>query len=89
MTEEKLPPTVEMRLDRSVRELLLERLDQHIWDLYAGVRIAKFPEDLRVYEHLLWASRTNVVIEIGTNYGGSALWFGSVCAPSTPTGALM
>jgi cephalosporin hydroxylase len=75
MTEEKLPPTVEMRLDRTVRELLLERLDQHIWDLYAGVRIAKFPEDLRVYEHLLWASRTNVVIEIGTNYGGSALWF--------------
>jgi len=35
----------------------------------------KFPEDLRVYEELLWDSRANVVIELGTQFGGSALWF--------------
>jgi cephalosporin hydroxylase len=39
------------------------------------VRISKFPEDLRVYEHLMWADRTNVVIELGSDCGGSALWF--------------
>jgi cephalosporin hydroxylase len=35
----------------------------------------KFPEDLRVYEHLLWLARANVVIELGSHRGGSALWF--------------
>lgn len=44
-------------------------------DRYAGVPISKFPEDLRVYEHLLWASRADVVIELGAQFGGSALWF--------------
>jgi cephalosporin hydroxylase len=48
---------------------------QHILDSYAGVPLSKFPEDLRVYEHLLWAARANVVIEIGAQWGGSALWF--------------
>ncbi len=39
-----------------------------------GVPLLKFPEDLRVYEHLLWESGANVVIELGTKHGGSALW---------------
>ena len=37
--------------------------------------LSKFPEDLRVYEHLLWESSADVVIEIGAEHGGSALWF--------------
>ncbi len=37
--------------------------------------MSKFPEDLRVYEHLLWADRPDTVIEIGTQHGGAALWF--------------
>ncbi len=53
----------------------MERVARHKQDSYAGVRLAKFPEDLRVYEHLIWASKPNVVIEIGTLRGGSALWF--------------
>src|SRR4051812_10601428 len=51
------------------------RIGQHTQDSYAGVPMIKFPEDLRVYEHLLWESRCDVVIEIGCRYGGSALWF--------------
>ena len=39
------------------------------------MRLSKFPEDLRVYEHLLWASRADVVVELGAQFGGSALWF--------------
>jgi len=35
----------------------------------------KFPEDLRVYEHLLWLDGPDTVIELGTHLGGSALWF--------------
>lgn len=51
------------------------RLVQHTDDWYAGLRMLKFPEDLRIYEHLLWISAPQVVVEIGTRHGGSALWF--------------
>ena len=50
-------------------------LAQHTSDTYAGVALAKFPEDLRVYEHLLWLQAPDTVIEVGTQFGGSALWF--------------
>ena len=51
------------------------RGEQSQRDSYAGVRLVKFPEDLRVYEHLIWNSSTSCVIELGTQEGGSALWF--------------
>jgi cephalosporin hydroxylase len=70
-----LPPRVEIALSDTVRTYWLERVDQHLRDSYLGITLQKFPEDLRVYEHLLWESRANVVIELGTKYGGSALWF--------------
>ena len=40
-----------------------------------GLPLVKFAEDLRTYERLLWSARVDVVIEIGTFVGGSALWF--------------
>jgi cephalosporin hydroxylase len=66
---------IEDRLEQSLREYWLERVRGHLQDSYVGVPISKFPEDLRVYEQLLWESRANVVIELGTWHGGSALWF--------------
>jgi cephalosporin hydroxylase len=72
---EGLPPPVEAPLSETVREYWLDRVRQHTSDRYAGMPLSKFPEDLRVYEHLLWASRANVVIELGLERGGSALWF--------------
>ncbi|GAC1437821.1 MAG: hypothetical protein NVSMB51_12720 [Solirubrobacteraceae bacterium] len=62
-------------LDAPAREMLRARLRQHTTDRYAGIPLSKFPEDLRVYEQLLWMTRANTVIEIGTASGGSALWF--------------
>lgn len=70
-----LPPYVPRDLSASVREYWLQRAAQHTHDWYAGIPMWKFPEDLRVYEHLLWAARASVVIEIGVAYGGSTLWF--------------
>ena len=70
-----LPPPVRTNLHESVREYWLKRVDQHTRDSYAGLFMSKFPEDLRVYEHLIWESKPNVVVEIGTQHGGSALWF--------------
>jgi cephalosporin hydroxylase len=71
----EFPRPTPLDLQATVREYWLERVSRHRQDIYAGVRLAKFPEDLRVYEHLIWASKPNVVIEIGTLRGGSALWF--------------
>jgi cephalosporin hydroxylase len=71
-----LPPNVEVTPTRGeLREYWLARAAQHTQDSYAGVPLSKFPEDLRVYEHLLWESAANVVIELGAWCGASALWF--------------
>jgi cephalosporin hydroxylase len=70
------PPTVTVRLtEGTLRDYWLARAGQHTADSYADVPLSKFPEDLRTYEHLLWADRPDTVIEIGTQAGGSALWF--------------
>lgn len=73
--EVDLPPRVSISLEDSCLSYLRDRLRQVMFESYAGVPLGKFPEDLRMYEHLLWASRANVVLEIGCNQGGSALWF--------------
>lgn len=73
--EAGLPASVTVDLKATARQFWLARAAQHTTDSYAGVRMEKFPEDLRTYEHLLWQTRANVVIEIGTRFGGSALWF--------------
>jgi cephalosporin hydroxylase len=69
------PPPVEFDLARSSKDYWDDRVRQHTRDSYAGVGLAKFPEDLRAYEHIMWSQRPNVVIEIGTSFGASALWF--------------
>ena len=53
----------------------LDRVALHTSDSYAGIPLSKFPEDLRLYEHILWARRPQVVIEIGIQHGASSLWF--------------
>lgn len=70
-----LPPQITVNLAQDVRSYWLGRVLQHTNDYYAGVQFSKFPEDLRIYEHLLWADRPDTVIEVGTQYGASALWF--------------
>jgi cephalosporin hydroxylase len=70
-----LPPKVAVGRGDRVAQLWASRVTQSVRDAYAGVPISKMPEDLRVYEHLLWQSAPRVVIELGADYGGSALWF--------------
>lgn len=69
------PPAISFDLDRTTREFWTDRVRQHTHDSYAGVPLAKFPEDLRSFEHIIWEQRPEVVIELGSSFGGSALWF--------------
>lgn len=69
-------PAVGARTGAPFTQYWRERLRQAIdGDRYAGVPISKLPEDLRVYEHLIWDQRPECVIEIGIGLGGSGLWF--------------
>jgi cephalosporin hydroxylase len=72
--DDGLPAPVRQDLDATVLDLWRARLSRIVWDTYAGVPLVKLPEDLRVYEHLLWLSAPEVVIELGTHAGGGALW---------------
>lgn len=70
------PPPVAPDPRAPLAEYWRARLSQAIdGDHYAGVPISKLPEDLRVYEHLIWAQRPDCVIEVGAGLGGSSLWF--------------
>jgi cephalosporin hydroxylase len=74
----KSPPDV-MRLlseggDQSLASLWRWRVELHGQETYAGVRMSKFPEDLRTYEKILWERAPRVVVEIGVQFGGSTLW---------------
>ncbi|MEZ5117519.1 MAG: CmcI family methyltransferase [Candidatus Nanopelagicales bacterium] len=42
---------------------------------YRGNRILKLPLDMWVYGEILWDLKPSLVVETGTRYGGSALWF--------------
>lgn len=42
---------------------------------YRGSLMLKIPSDLFTYESILWDVRPELVVEIGTLEGGSALWF--------------
>jgi cephalosporin hydroxylase len=62
------------RQDVALLELWRSRIREHSRDAYAGIPISKFPEDLRTYERILWEARPQVVVEIGVDRGGSAIW---------------
>lgn len=41
---------------------------------YLGIPLVKFPSDLVVLTSILWKVKPQLIIEIGTHEGGSALW---------------
>lgn len=70
-----LPRPIDLDMHASLIDLLRARAEQSQEDTYAGLRLVKLPEDLRVYEHIIWSRRVSVVVEIGIQAGGSSLWF--------------
>ena len=70
-----MPRPIPLDLGASLLDLVRARGAQSQEDSYVGVRLVKFPEDLRVYEHIIWSRRVSVVVEIGIQAGGSSLWF--------------
>lgn len=42
---------------------------------WRGVRLIKFPSDLCLYHQVIWKRKPDFIIETGTAYGGSALFY--------------
>jgi cephalosporin hydroxylase len=47
---------------------------------YRGVPILKNPMDLWIYQEILWDLQPTLIIETGTAFGGSAVFFGDMLA---------
>ena len=45
---------------------------------YRGVPTLKSPFDIALYQLLLWEQKPRTLIEIGSKWGGSALWFSDI-----------
>jgi cephalosporin hydroxylase len=72
--ENSLPRAVSVSPEMAIRDYWRVRAHQHTNDRYLGIKMSKFPEDLRVYEHLMWVAAPDVLIELGAQSGGSTLW---------------
>jgi cephalosporin hydroxylase len=66
---------IEHRLDDRLGDYYVERIRTHMDESYVGIPMRKFPEDLQTFERILWEGEVDVVLEVGTGHGGSALWF--------------
>jgi len=66
---------IQAGVDRSMADYWRDRLAQHHLDHYKGRTLAKLPEDLRVYQHVIEETQPQVIVELGTYAGGAALWF--------------
>lgn len=68
---------LEDHLDMTLREWIQHFQDRVVQTglKYRGVTILKNVMDLWIYQELIHRTRPQVVVEIGTRHGGSALWF--------------
>lgn len=71
---------MEDHLDMPLSEVL-EHIQQGVMErtTYFGIPTHKSPNDAWVYQQLIHAMRPDVIVEIGTKYGGSALYFAHLC----------
>jgi len=73
-------------LDRESRTVerfhqIYHDMSETTWDQnthWLGTRLQKLPMDLQVYQELLWDTKPDVLLEMGTLNGGSALYFASI-----------
>jgi cephalosporin hydroxylase len=74
---------VKWRVDRQINREFLRRYydDRSTWgDTYwLGIKTEKCPLDLWMYQEIIARTRPDLIVETGTQYGGSALFMASMC----------
>jgi cephalosporin hydroxylase len=69
------PDIMWIKYDEPVRDYWKRRLNQHHNDFYKDRWLMKLPEDLRTYQHLIDRIKPDIILEFGTGFGASAVWF--------------
>lgn len=59
----------------------VEYYDSGVWSrtYWMGHRVEKFTTDLMAYQEIIFEVQPDLIIECGTNFGGSAMFFGDMC----------
>ena len=54
--------------------------NRHLWEdeTWLGVPVLKYPNDLIVYQEIIYEIKPDVILDIGTYKGGSALYFATI-----------
>jgi hypothetical protein len=73
--------------DRTLADFWRSRIDRHEDETYAGIKMTKFPEDLRTYQRIIWERAPQVVIELGVHYGEARSGCAIASSTSSNTGA--
>lgn len=68
------PDGIETRGNLTLADYWHERVALHHEGSYAGIAMLKFPEDLSMYQALIWSSGPETILELGCQDGGSTLW---------------
>ena len=72
------------------RALILAQVESHAFEnSWLGIRVQQFPEDLITYQSLIYKIKPDVVVETGTFYGGSAVYFATVLREVNPDGRVI
>lgn len=74
------PPGWENMIDETKRMEMNSYTYRHIHlknkDIrYRGIQTMKMPSDMQLYHEVIWENRPQVIVEIGTAFGGSSLYF--------------
>ena len=74
--EETRKKTAQDRAD-DINKILYNHIHRHSKNepRWRGVQLMKFPTDLLLYEQTIWNNKPDFIIECGTMYGASALFF--------------
>jgi cephalosporin hydroxylase len=74
------PPGWDNHMNIPEHDETFNRLYKHIhraghYPKYKGILIQKFPQDLMLYHQVIWEKKPEVIVEIGTRFGGATKMF--------------
>ena len=70
-------------------DLAFERMQMWRKMKWLGVSMQQDPNDALVIQEMLWRVKPDVLIELGTNTGGGALYFASIMSLMSPRGRVI
>lgn len=76
------------KLDMPLGQLLVDQHREHFKSTYREVPTMKHPSDAWIYQEIISETLPDVIVEIGTHAGGSALWLRDLLFAIRPEDAL-